>query len=336
MRAILVDRYLKSPEELVITENAPEPDALKPGQVLVQVVAVGLNFYEVLMIQGKYQTKPKFPFLLGTEFAGIVLKVNDGQNPGKYGRVKVGDRVFGSAAGTHCEKIVCNMKEVLRIPPGLSFEEAAGVFMNYMTSWYGLVNRGSIQPGEVVLVHGAAGGVGLTAVQIAKAHNAKVIAMASTEAKRKVCLEQGADHVIGYEKGWHDKVKQLTGGRGVDIVYDPVGLLLPSLKCVAPHSRLLVIGFAGGKIESIPANLCLVKSASVVGVFFGNFSARNPDKAERMLADILGAFESGRLKRPVIYKVYKGLEGVKEGLLAIMNREVYGKAVVRIAMGNRL
>ncbi|KAI9276572.1 hypothetical protein BY458DRAFT_433442 [Sporodiniella umbellata] len=217
MKAIVVEKWLKGPEELSVKELS-FPEAPKKGEIQVQVKAAGLNFFDILMVQGKYQTRPPFPFIPGGEFAGVVLKSTVPQ-------FKAGDRVFGSGS-SFTEVTNVPATHVLPIPKNFNYEQAAGIYLTYPTSYAGLVLRAQLKAGEYCLVHGAAGGVGVAAVQIAKALGAKVIATAGTKEKLEVAKNNGADFLVNYrDKDWPEQVKKLTNGHGADVVYDPVGLV---------------------------------------------------------------------------------------------------------------
>ncbi|KAG1487379.1 hypothetical protein G6F45_012282 [Rhizopus arrhizus] len=216
MKAIVVEKWLKGPEELVVHDNYTVPEPAK-GELQIQVKAAGLNFFDILMIQGKYQIKPPFPFVPGGEFSGIVLKSTVPQ-------FKAGDRVFG-AGNAFAEVVNVLASSVLPIPKNFNFEQAAGLYITYPTSYAALVLRANLKAGEYCLIHAAAGGVGIAAVQIAKALGAKVIATAGTPEKLEIAKRSGADYVINYrDKDWPDQVKKVTNGHGADVVYDPVGL----------------------------------------------------------------------------------------------------------------
>ncbi|EJT51972.1 hypothetical protein A1Q1_06778 [Trichosporon asahii var. asahii CBS 2479] len=282
----------------------------------------------ILQSQGKYQNQPPLPFVLGAEFAGKIASdspIPDGCD------FKRGDRVFGYAQGAYSERLALNPVTLLPVPANISLEQAAGLFLTYPTSYEALVGRAQAKAGETVLVLAGAGGVGLAAVQIAKYLGCKVIAAVGSEAKFAVCKNAGADHVINYsEAGWQNKVKELTDGDGVDVVYDPVGMIVPSLKCVNWNARLVVVGFAAGTIEKIPANLILLKNVSVVGLFWGATSYKDPARFQTVIKEVLTLIAKGKLNPTVYEKVYEGIGGVVEGLSDIEGRKTWGKAVVRI------
>ncbi|RKP09247.1 hypothetical protein THASP1DRAFT_34455 [Thamnocephalis sphaerospora] len=331
MKAIYLDKLVASPDELRV-RDAPEP-TLAPGQVLVEVFAVGANLFDILMVQGKYQIKPKLPFAPGSEFAGVVLRVHPDVT-----RFRVGDRIFGAASyGCYAERAAVDADRCLPVPGNLSFDEACGLYITWPTSYAALKLRAKLQPGETCLVHAAAGGVGLAAVQLAKALGATVIATAGSEEKLEVARRYGADHVVNYrDPEWPKQVRALTPkGRGVDVVYDPVGLLSSSLSCVAWSARLIVIGFAAGQIEKIPANRILLKNASLIGLFWGAYEKNEPKVFFGIWNELLPLFESGRV-RPVLYNQrFIGLETMPAALAAIAGRQSHGKVVVTVRKEDR-
>jgi NADPH2:quinone reductase len=243
--------------------------------VLIKNRAAALNFYDILLIQGKYQVKPPLPFTPGSEVAGEISAIG----PDVTG-FSVGDRVQAMAlGGGFSEYSLAQAGKTFRVPDQMSFTEAAAMLVIYQTSYFALKNRTAVKPGEWLLVHAGAGGVGLSAVQIGKAAGARVIATAGSAEKLDVCLSQGAEHALDYsDESWVDQIKTITGGRGADIIYDPVGgdIFDLSTKCIASEGRLLVIGFAGGRIPSIAANRILLKNISVIGVYWGGYLERHP------------------------------------------------------------
>lgn len=237
---------------------------------------------------------------------------------------------MGRGLGAYAEQIAVPVSSLLPLPSSLSYEEGAAFYVAYPTSYEALVNRGETKPSDIVLIHAAAGGVGIAAVQIAKSLGCVVIGTAGSESKRAAAKRAGCDHVVDYnDPAWPQRIKDLTDGRGVDVVYDPVGLLVPSLKCVNWNARLLVVGFAGGTIEKIPANLVLLKNVSVVGVRGGEAARKDPKKGKRTIEECFRMIQEGM--RPVVHsRVYEGLEEVAEGLGELEGRKVTGKGVVRI------
>ncbi|KAG9295788.1 hypothetical protein G9A89_009017 [Geosiphon pyriformis] len=334
MRAIVIkDKFLKSIDELLVSDDVPEP-VLEKGHVLVEVHAISLNFLDILMVQGKYQIKPPFPFIPGVEFAGTVLKAHSDTPTSELHHFKPGDRVFGTANGTFSERVSTPSSSLLPIPAAMSFEEAAGLYITYPTSYAALVLRANLRKGEWCLVHAGAGGVGVAAVQIAKVLGANVIATGGSDDKLAVALRNGADYVINYkQKNWLDQVKKFTGGHGVDVVYDPVGLIEESMKCIAWNGRLLVIGFAGGNIEKVAMNRVLLKNCTIMGVYWNSYEKFAKDTFSRVWDALFHLFRGGML-RPIIYhQVYDGLEFVKDGLKALEGRHTYGKIVIRLKEG---
>jgi NADPH2:quinone reductase len=273
MRALLCKEH-GLPDRLELVDDWPAPQAEK-GQVVIGIRAAGLNFPDVLIIQGKYQFQPEMPFVPGGECAGEVIAVGEGVD-----RYKVGDKVIAMTGhGCFCEQIAVDQHAVMPMPEGLDFTQAAGVAMTYFTSYHALKQRAKLKEGETLLVLGAAGGVGSTAVELGKMMGAKVIAAASSEEKLALCRELGADETINYsEQDLKGAIKELTGGKGVDVVYDPVGgdYAEPALRGMGWNGRYLVVGFAAGDIPEVPLNLALLKGCSIVGVFWGRLSARSP------------------------------------------------------------
>ncbi|KAG5651873.1 hypothetical protein H0H81_007093 [Sphagnurus paluster] len=324
MRGFLVSE-LKHHSEISLSTNVPEPKA-GPGQVLVDVYSAGLNFFDILQTQGKYQNKPPLPFVLGTEFAGRISKDSPILAGCPY---KPGDRVFGAGQGTYADKVAVDLERVLPLPDAISYDQGAG---------------------EWVLVTAAAGGVGIAAVQLAKgtllySHHpsfpaayistlvlgAKVIAAAGSETKLDIAKRYGgADYGINYSNpGWQKEVLNLTGGKGVDVIYDPVGLINDALKCIAWKGRALVIGFAAGTIEKVPMNLVLLKNISLVGLHWGAYSKFEQDRIPVVWKALLELFASGKAK-PVTYSQIYSLEKLSEGLAALERRETWGKAIARV------
>ena len=324
MKAWTMDHW-GEPEELAWNEvPLPNPGA---GEIRIKVAAAALNFFDVLQVQGKYQVKPPFPFTPGAEVAGIVDAVGEG-----VPNWAVGTRVIAIPhGGGFAEYCIATSAKVFTMPAKLEFAEAAALPIVYQTSLFGLEMRGKLQPNEWLLVHAGASGVGMSAIQIGKSMGARVIATASTESKRKFAEEQGAEFVLDYTKPeWVDEVKKLTGGRGVDVIYDPVGgdIFDLSNKCIAPFGRHLVIGFASGRIPTLAANRALLKNMSLVGVFWGGHVAANPDYPSKAHAALMRMYEKGQIK-PVV-----GLRGPLSDAPAMLrelaNRSVLGKAVALV------
>lgn len=283
-------------EALAWTE-LPDP-APKAGEVLVEIRAASLNFPDLLIVQNKYQIKPPLPFVPGSEFAGVVQAVGDGVT-----HLQVGQNVAClSGTGGFATHTIALAARCIPLPDGFGHVDAAAFIMTYATSYHALLDRGQLQAGETVLVLGAAGGVGTAAIQIAKAKGARVIAAASTDEKCDVCLKLGADAVINYSvEDLRDAAKSLTDGRGPDVIYDPVGgaLAEPAFRSIAWRGRYLVVGFASGPIPSLPLNLPLLKGASVVGVFWGEFAKREPQANASMMGTLLQWYAQGKI-RPAI------------------------------------
>lgn len=270
------------------------------------------------------------------EFAGTIVAAPTGKSPHKY---NIGDRVFGASQGAYATHILAPEVALFPVPAGWSFEDAAGLFVTAPTSYGGLVTRANVQAGEWVLVHAAAGGVGLAAVQIAKAKGATVIATAGTERKRSIAREFGADYVIDYRNAsWPDEVKKIckekrtgNGRAGVDIVYDPVGMIDQSLKCVAWNARLLVIGFAAGKIEKVALNRVLLKNVSLVGLHWGQYANFETETVGVVWKGIFDLIAQGKFKG-ITFKdeTFTGLESVPQALKALGSRDTWGKVVVKV------
>ena len=283
-------------EALAWTElRDPAP---KAGEVLVEIRAASRNVPDLLMVQNKYQIKPPLPFVPGSEFAGVVQAVGDGVT-----HLQVGQNVAClSGTGGFATHTIAPAARCIPLPDGFGHVDAAAFIMTYATSYHALLDRGQLQAGETVLVLGAAGGVGTAAIQIAKAKGARVIAAASTDEKCDVCLKLGADAVINYSvEDLRDAAKSLTDGRGPDVIYDPVGgaLAEPAFRSIAWRGRYLVVGFASGPIPSLPLNLPLLKGASVVGVFWGEFAKREPQANASMMGTLLQWYAQGKI-RPAI------------------------------------
>ena len=325
MRSVLCKEFGPA-ESLVIEEvDSPTPG---PDQVVVSVKAAALNFPDVLTIQGKYQSLPDFPFSPGGEFAGVVKAV--GENVQDW---QPGDEVFGGRGhGCFSEEIVVPAGALKRKPGALSFAQASGISTTYGTSYYALKQRANLQPGETLLVLGAAGGVGLAAVELGKAMGARVIAAASSEEKLAVAKRAGADELIDYSDGdLKEKVKSLTDGKGADVIYDPVGgdFFDQCMRCINWYGRVLIIGFVGGDIPRLPTNLVLLKSCQVVGVFYGAFTGRYPEDAAQNFAEILEMMEQGKLK-PLVGKEFP-FEAYADALNCLEQRQAIGKVVLNVS-----
>ncbi|KAL4930560.1 NADPH:quinone oxidoreductase family protein [Aspergillus undulatus] len=334
MRAIQVKEYVKSPLDLTVsTVPTLEPS---PNSYLIEIHTAGTNFFDLLQIRGKYQHQPPLPWVGGAEFAGTIAALPTEPGPWKY---KVGDRVFGATQGAYATHVLAPEQTLLPVPEGWSFEDAAGLFVTAPTSYGGLVVRANVKAGEWVLVHAAAGGVGLAAVQVAKARGATVIATVGTERKREVARVFGADYVIDYrDKAWPEKVKGLcaqhrtgNGKAGVDVVYDPVGMIDASLKCVAWNARLLVIGFAAGNIEKVALNRVLLKNVSIVGLHWGQYAKFETGTVGVVWKGIFDLIAQGKFKGTAFKdESFVGLESVPKALEALGGRETWGKVVVQV------
>jgi NADPH2:quinone reductase len=322
MRAVVCNAY-GPPESLVVAEF----ELLTPGrgQVVISVKACGVNFPDTLIIQGLYQFKPSPPFSPGSEVAGIVKSVGAGVE-----HVRPGDRVISIAPyGGFAEEMVAEAAAVIPMPDEMDFDVAASFVMTYGTDFYALKDRARLQPGETLLALGAAGGIGLAAVELGKAMGARVIAAASSEEKLAICRQHGADATINYvSEDLKERIKSLTNGQGVDVVVDPVGggYSEPALRGMAWNGRFLVIGFTTGEIPRIPLNLTLLKGCSIVGVFWGSFNARDPQHSQENLRELLGWLQEGKL-RPLISARYP-LEQAADALNDITHRRVTGKVVL--------
>ncbi len=324
MKAIICDAWCK-PEDLKILDVA-EPK-IEQDSVRIQVHAAGVNFPDVLIIQGKYQYKPKFPFSPGSEVSGIISEVGS-----KVKNFKPGDRVMAvTGHGAFAEEICVAEEKLTKIPAEMDYITAASMSLTYGTSAFALFQRASITKEDTVLIHGSTGGVGITALEISKAMGCKVIATASTDEKLKVAKEYGADYCINYSnKEFKDEVKEITNGNGADIIYDPVGgeVFNQSLRCIAWNGRLLVIGFASGTIASAPTNLPLLKNCSIVGVFWGAWRERDPNGHHLNMEKIMEWWKIKKIK-PKVSSVFD-LKDTKDALYALINRKVIGKAVIKV------
>ncbi|KAF1067616.1 NADPH:quinone oxidoreductase family protein [Variovorax sp.] len=322
MRAVLCKQF--GPPSSLVVEDLPSPVA-GPGRLVVSVKACGVNFPDTLIIQGQYQFKPELPFSPGGEVAGIVKAVGEGVT-----RFKPGDRVIAATTwGGYAEEVVAEAARTLPMPDGMDFATAAAFTLTYGTSHHALKDRAVLQPGETLLVLGAAGGVGLAAVELGKAMGARVIAAASSPAKLAVCRDHGADELIDYAaEDLRERIKALTGGRGVDVVYDPVGgdYSEPALRGMAWRGRFLVVGFAAGRIPSLPLNLPLLKGCAVLGVFWGAFTRNEPELNAANLRELMQWVGDGRL-RPHVSARYP-LERAADALDDLVQRRVHGKVVL--------
>ena len=311
-------------DKLVLETDWPAPE-VGEHDVLIRVKAAGLNFPDVLLIQGLYQFQPELPFIPGGELAGVVEAVGD-----KVSRFKPGDEVVSMGqVGGFCELAAANEMVVFPKPSALSFEEAAGIAITYFTSYYALKQRAQLKEGETLLVLGAAGGVGTSAIELGKLMGARVIAAASSDEKLETCRKLGADELINYSSvSLKDAIKELTGGRGVDVVYDPVGgeYSEQALRGMAWNGRFLVIGFAAGDIPKVPLNLALLKGCSIVGVFWGRFTGEEPEVNLANIHELWELFEAGKLK-PVVTDCYPA-EQFREAFASMAERRARGKVIL--------
>lgn len=322
MKAVVCNTY-GMPEQLEIADvDAP---TLSKGQALVRVRACGVSFPDTLIIQGKYQVRPPLPFTPGSEVAGTIAATGEGA-----GSFREGDRVMAfTMMGGFAEAVACDADRIMPIPDNVDFAPAAAFAMNYATAYHALKDRAQLQPGETVLVLGAAGGVGLAAVELAKVMGARVLAAASSAEKLDVARGYGAEAGIAYaDEDLRERLKALTDGNGVDVVFDPVGgaYAEPALRSTAWRGRYLVIGFAGGDIPRIPLNLPLLKGCSIVGVFWGSFAAREPHRNLANMRQLLTWLGDGTLK-PLVSATYP-LADAPRALRELMDRRVTGKIVL--------
>ncbi len=322
MRTIVCKEF-GPPEKLVLEEvEDPRPG---PGELVIEVRAATVTFPDSLMIEDKYQFKAPVPFVPGGEVAGVVHELGEGVDA-----FKLGERVIGSTmlVGGFAEKVLVKANATRTLPDNLGFAESTGVLYAYGTGYYGLKYRGALQPGETLLVLGAAGNVGLAAVELGKTMGAKVIAAASSAEKLAVCRDRGADETINYAtEDLKKRAKELTEGRGVDVIYDCVGgdYAESALRAIAWHGRFLVIGFTAG-IPHLPLNLTLLKSCQVIGVFYGAMVSRQPELRDEIVRDLDELAEQGRLN-PYVSGRYS-LVQAPQALRALMDRKVTGKVVV--------
>jgi NADPH2:quinone reductase len=322
MKAVLCKKH--GPPESLVVEDVAAPKA-GPGQVVIRVRSAGVNFPDVLIIENKYQFKPALPFTPGGEVAGEVQSLGEGVE-----RLKLGDRVLANCGWQgFAEEIVLPAEACFVIPDSMDFESASAFLLTYGTSHYALKQRAKLRAGEDLVILGAAGGVGLAAIELGKVMGARVIAAASTPEKLAVCKEHGADELIDYSKDdLKSKIKELTGGKGADVLYDPVGgdYSESALRAMAWEGRFLVIGFAAGDIPRLPLNIVLLKSCDIVGVFWGAFVGREPQAHAANVAELLSWYEEGRIK-PHISASYP-LEEVATALRDLSERRVKGKVVI--------
>lgn len=322
MKAWQVTHY-GEPEEMTLAEVAtPSPGE---GEVLIRNRACGLNFFDLLQCQGKYQSRPAFPFTIGAEVAGTIAAVGDGVEG-----LAVGQRVASlPRGGGFAEHTLVPASRAYAIPDSMSFQQAAAMPIVYQTSLFALDYKAKLQAGEWLLVHAGASGVGVAAIQLGKAMGARIVATAGSAEKLEFCKAQGADHVLGYRDGsWVESVKSICGRFGADVIYDPVGgdIFDLSTKVIAPDGRLLVVGFASGRIPTLAANRALLKNMSLVGVFWGRHCDEHPGYMESLHKRLVGMFEAGAIDPPVgaTYPLSDAPRGIRD----LAERKVRGKAVL--------
>ena len=332
MKAVLCKEH-GLPEKLVIEDI--DPPKAGPGEILVDVHAASVNFPDYLIIQNKYQFKPDLPFSPGSEVAGVVAAIGDGVT-----HYKAGDKIIGLCGHNGFrEQTTISAMACMPMPAAMDYKTGAAIMMTYGTSYYALKQRANLQSGETILIMGASGGVGLAAVDLAKSMGAKVIAAASTEDKLTICRDYGADETILYPTGEMDneqakafsnQIKTLSDGKGVDVIYDPVGDVYaePALRAMAWNGRYLVIGFAAGEIPRVPLNLTLLKGCAVVGVFWGQFTKLEPEASAQNMRELMEMEADGRIK-PHISKVFT-FEQTPEAIDFIGARKATGKVVVEV------
>jgi NADPH2:quinone reductase len=324
MKALVCKQF--GPPESLVLEDLPSPSA-GAGEVVISIKAASVNFPDVLIIQNKYQFKPPLPFSPGSELAGVVKEVGAGVS-----NVKPGDKVIAfTAFGAFAEEVKTEAARLLPLPESMSYEEGASFILTYGTTDHALRDRGQLKPGETLLVLGAAGGVGVAAIEIGKALGARVIACASSDDKLAVCRQHGADECINYAtEDLRERIKALIGSKGVDVIYDAVGgpYSEPAFRSIAWRGRHLVIGFAAGDIPKLPLNLALLKGASVVGVFWGDFTKREPQVFAESARQLARWYGEGKLK-PHVSASYP-LAQAAEAMNLLASRKAKGKVVIRI------
>ncbi|WP_343732447.1 NADPH:quinone oxidoreductase family protein [Duganella sp.] len=322
MKAVVCETW-GAPDTLTV-QDLPDPRP-GPGQVVIDVRAAGVNFPDVLIVQGKYQFKPELPFVPGSEVAGVIQSTGSDVTT-----FQPGDQVIAFVpTGGFGQQLLAPAQALIPMPSGMDFDTAAAITLTYGTSYHAIVDRAKLKNGENMLILGAAGGVGLAAVEIGKALGARIIACASTDEKLEVCRQHGADVLINYSQAdWREQVKTATGGKGADVIYDPVGgdYAEPAFRATAWGGRYLVVGFANGEIPKLPLNLALLKGASLVGVFWGEHTKRDPKGNMANMRQLLQWLHEGKIK-PRISGRYK-LEDAAQALNDMAARKVTGKVVV--------
>lgn len=323
MKAIVCDQY--APIEQLQFKDVVAPTA-GAGEVVVAVKAAGVNFPDALIVQGLYQDKPTLPFTPGIEFAGDILSCGEGVK-----QLSPGMRVLGFSAGygAYAEQVKCPAHSIIPIPNDMSYIDAANLVCAHGTAQHALIQRANLQPGETLVVLGAAGGTGIAAVQVGKAIGARVIAVCSSDEKLATAKANGADELVNYsQQDLKSALKDLTGGKGADVVFDPVGgeAFMACTRCMARNGRLLVIGFASGDIPQLPVNLTLVKEFSVIGVFWGSFTQHEPTVFAENLKQLFQWYREGRVH--VVTDAEIALANAVKALQSMVNREVKGKLVL--------
>ena len=322
MKAVVCETF-GGPEVLAV-RDLPDPPPPGAGEVQVRIAARGAQYVDVLMLAGKYQFRPEPPFIPGGEAAGEIIAAGPGVTA-----FKPGDKVLSRhSPGAFAQIANTRASACDPVPIGMGVEEAAVFRGAYSTAYHALIQKGRLKAGEWVLIHGAAGGIGIAAIQVAKLFGAHVIATASTEEKRAVCLAQGADHAIDYREGFRDKVKDLTGGKGADIVYDPIGAAVfdESTRCLNWGARLLILGFLGGPPALAKTNHLLIKGAEAIGVRIGGLNEFQPEAYAQVMREIIRLGSEGKLKPYISHRF--PLEQAADAIQAIIGRKVIGKAVL--------
>lgn len=321
-------KQLGEPQNALSIVEVPKP-VPKAGELLIKVEAIALNFFDILQCQGKYQEKHPLPFTPGAEVSGYIESVGDNEMD-----FTIGDRVLVTPLlpnGGYTEYVIVRPTEVFPIPEDLSFSQAAALFITYQTAYFALHRSAHLLKGETLLVHAGSGGVGSAAIQLGKAAGAIVIATAGSKEKTDVCKQLGADYVINYrEDDFVQIVKDITNGNGVNIIFDPVGgdVFDRSRRCIAFEGRILVIGFAGGRIADAPTNHALIKNYSIVGVHFGLFRNLMPEKVMKAHLELMAIYKNGDIS-PLIYKEYS-FEEIPDALDLLADRQTWGKLIVKL------
>jgi NADPH2:quinone reductase len=322
MKAIVCEAF-GGPEVLAL-RDVPDPPPPGPGEVQVRIEARGVQYVDVLMLAGKYQFRPEPPFMPGNEGAGEVIAVGDGVT-----RFNLGDKVMSRhRLGAFAQLGNSRAEDCDPVPKSMSIEEAAVFRGAHHTAYHALMQRGRLKKGEWVLIHGAAGGIGIAAIQVAKLFGATVIATASTDEKRAICEEEGADYAIDYREGLRDKIKELTNDRGVDICYDPIGATVfdESLRCLAWGGRILVLGFLGGGPSTLRTNYLLIKGLEVIGVRLGGVTENQPEIGRANMAALVELASQGKLRPRISHRF--ALEQAADAIQTVIDRKVIGKAVL--------